>query len=113
MSRDKIPVQNLQERVAYLEEVNQKMLSSLEAVRLLVSSQREINIEYDFVTICKQGIDLILQLIDFKIAAFFLFTDDLMDIKLRYAHPHDLRDEAQEEVELQIENGTFAWAVQQ
>ena len=113
MSRDKIPVENLQKRVAYLEEVNQKMLSSLEAVRLLVSSQREINIEYDFVAICKQGIGLILQLLNFKIAAFFLFTDDLMDIKLRYAHPHDLRDEAQEEVELQIENGTFAWAVQQ
>lgn len=113
MSRDNITVKNLQKRVAYLEEVNQKMLSSLEAVRLLVSSQREINIEYDFVTICKQGIGLILQLINFKIAAFFLFTDDLMDIKLRYAHPHDLRDEAQEEVELQIENGTFAWAVQQ
>lgn len=113
MSQDNIPVKNLQKRVAYLEEVNRKMLSSLEAVRLLVSSQREINIEYDFVTICKQGIDLILQLINFKIVAFFLFTDDLMDIKLRYAHPHDLRDEAQEEVELQIENGTFAWAVQQ
>lgn len=113
MSQDNITVKNLQKRVAYLEEVNQKMLSSLEAVRLLVSSQREINIEYDFVTICKQGIGLILQLINFKIAAFFLFTDDLMDIKLRYAHPHDLRDEAQEEVELQIENGTFAWAVQQ
>lgn len=113
MSRDNIPVKNLQKRVAYLEEVNQKMLSSLEAVRLLVSVQRKINIEYDFVAICKQGIDLILQLINFKIVAFFLFTDDLMDIKLRYAHPHDLRDEAQEEVELQIENGTFAWAVQQ
>jgi signal transduction histidine kinase/DNA-binding NarL/FixJ family response regulator len=113
MSQDNILVKNLQKRVAYLEEVNQKMLSSLEAVRLLVSSRREINIEYDFVTICKQGIDLILQLINFKIAAFFLFTDDLMDIKLQYAHPHDLRDEAQEEVELQIENGTFAWAVQQ
>jgi len=113
MSQDNILVKNLQKRVAYLEEVNQKMLSSLEAVRLLVSSRREINIEYDFVTICKQGIDLILQLISFKLSAFFLFTDDLMDIKLRYAHPHDLRDEAQEEVELQIENGTFAWAVQQ
>ena len=113
MSQDNIPVKNLQKRVAYLEEVNQKMLSSLDAVRLLVSSQKEINVEYDFVTICKQGIDLILQLINFKITAFFLFTDDLMDMKLRYAHPHDLRDEAQEEVELQIENGTFAWAVQQ
>jgi hypothetical protein len=68
MSQDNIPVKNLQKRVAYLEEVNQKMLSSLEAVRLLVSSQREINIEYDFVTICKQGIGLILQLINSSFA---------------------------------------------
>jgi signal transduction histidine kinase len=74
---------------------------------------REIVAEHDLTTICKQGINRILQLIGFRVAGFFLFTEELIDLETKYVYPQDLREEAEKEIELQIKKGTFAWALQQ
>jgi signal transduction histidine kinase/ActR/RegA family two-component response regulator len=113
MYRDDGIVKNLQKRVAHLEGVNQKIRSSLETVHSLQSFMGEINIEHDLATICKQGINRILQLIEFRVAGFFLFTEELIDLETKYVYPQILREEAEKEIELQIKKGTFAWAVQQ
>jgi hypothetical protein len=113
MSQDSGIVKNLRKRVAYLEVVNQKMRSFLETVHSMQSSMREIVIEYDLATICKQGINRIQQLIELRVAGFFLFTGELIDLETRHVYPRILRDEAEKEVELQIKKGIFAWALQQ
>lgn len=113
MSQDKVTVKNLRKRVAYLEEVNQKIQSALESVYTLESFRREINIEHDLATISEYGTNCILQLIEFRVAGFFLFTDDLINLEPQYVYPRGLRAEAQDEIKLQIQKGTFAWALQQ
>ncbi len=113
MYQDNSTVKNLRKRVAHLEKVNQKIRSSLETVHSLQSFMREIVIEHDLATICKQGINRILQLIGFKVAGFFLFTEELIDLETKYVYPQNLRGEAEKEIELQIKKGTFAWALQQ
>jgi len=113
MSQDKVTVKNLRKRVAYLEEVNQKIQSALESVYTLESFRREINIEHDLATISEYGTNCILQLIEFRVAGFFLFADDLINLEPQYVYPRGLREQAQDEIKLQIQKGTFAWALQQ
>ncbi len=113
MSQDKVTVKNLRKRVAYLEEVNQKIQSALESVYTLESFRREINIEHDLATISEYGTNCILQLIEFRVAGFFLFADDLINLEPQYVYPRGLREGAQDEIKLQIQKGTFAWALQQ
>ncbi|NVM20389.1 MAG: response regulator [Desulfobacterales bacterium] len=113
MDKDKISIEKLQKRVAYLEEANRKINSYLETVRSIAFFQKKINIEHDVKTILMENFMHISRLIEFNLAAFFLFEDDLIELACEYAHPEHLHVEAGKEVELQIKNGTFSWALRQ
>jgi signal transduction histidine kinase/CheY-like chemotaxis protein/HPt (histidine-containing phosphotransfer) domain-containing protein len=113
MDKDTIGIENLQDRIAYLEEINRKVNASLETVRSIALSQKKISIENDLKSILTENFKHISQLIDFRQAAFFLFQDDLIELVCEYAYPEDLRVEAAKEAELQIKNGTFSWALRQ
>ena len=113
MSQGNNTCRNLRKRAAYLEEVIQKTRFALETVYTLESFRREINIEHDLAAICEHGINRISELIDFRVTGFFLFSDDRIDLEAQCVYPQDLKEEAQEEIKLQIKKGTFAWALQQ
>jgi len=113
MDKDKISIENLQNRIAYLEEANRKVNSSLKTVRSIAFFQKKINIEHDVRTILIENLEHISQLIEFKLAGFFLFKDDLIELACEYVYPQHLRAEAEKEAELQIKNGTFSWALRQ
>jgi CheY-like chemotaxis protein/signal transduction histidine kinase/HPt (histidine-containing phosphotransfer) domain-containing protein len=113
ISGDRINIEDLQKRVAYLEEVNRKVNASLETVRSIALSQKQISIEHDLKSILIENFEHISQLIEFRLAAFFLFKDDLIELVCEYAYPEDLRVEVEKEAELQIKNETFSWALRQ
>ena len=113
MPQNDMSLSKLRKRIAYLEEVNRKIRSALETVYSLDVFKQEIKIEQGVDAICEHGIKQILQLIDFRMAGFFLFKDDLIDFLPHYVYPEALAIEIQEEIQLQIKKGTFAWALQQ
>ena len=81
----------MRKRIAYLEEVNRKIRASLDTVHSLEAFQQEMNIEHGVETICRQGLARILELIDFRVAGFFLFQEDLIDLVPYYVYPETLR----------------------
>jgi two-component system, sensor histidine kinase and response regulator len=113
MSQDEVPVAKLRERIAYLEEVNRQVRAALETVHGLEAFQQEINIEHGIDSICEHGLRHILQLIDFRVAGFFLFQDDLIDLIPYYVYPENLKTDIENQVQFQIRKGTFAWAMKQ
>lgn len=106
-------VPKLRKRIAYLEEVNRRIRAALETVHGLQAFQQEIHIGHGIETICAQGLKRILHLIDFRVAGFFLFKDDLIDLVPYYVEPGNLSADIQNQVQLQIKRGTFAWAMKQ
>jgi signal transduction histidine kinase/DNA-binding response OmpR family regulator len=113
VSGERINTEDLQKRIAYLEEVNRRVNSSLKAVRSIALSQKKISIEHDVKSILAQNLEHISQLIEFRLASFFLFEDDLIELVCEYAYPEHLRVEAEKEIGLQIKKGTFSWALRQ
>ncbi|MBW2195400.1 MAG: hypothetical protein JRF37_07465 [Deltaproteobacteria bacterium] len=110
VSGERINTEDLQKRIAYLEEVNRRVNSSLKAVRSIALSQKKISIEHDVKSILAQNLEHISQLIEFRLASFFLFEDDLIELVCEYAYPEHLRVEAEKEIGLQIKKVTFSWA---
>ena len=113
MDENETPLSKMRKRIAYLEEVNRKIRAALETVHSLETFQQEMTIEHGVETICQQGLVRILELIDFRVAGFFLFQDDLMDLIPYYVYPETSRKDIENHVWLQIKKGTFAWAMKQ
>lgn len=63
--------------------------------------------------ILKESTDRILSLLEFKAVAFFLYDEHSLDFELRHVHPDSVSEDLRREVDLQIESGTFAWALKQ
>ncbi len=113
MPQSALTVTKLQQRIAYLEEVNRQIRAALETVHRLQAFQEEINIGHGVETICGQGIRRIFELVDLRVAGVFLFQDNLIDLVPQYVEPEALRATMEQEVRLQIKRGTFAWAMKQ
>ncbi|MFQ5706182.1 MAG: response regulator [bacterium] len=103
----------LENRVAHLEAVNQKIQASLEAIRSLTSFQKKIGSHHNLTTIFEESTHRVLHLIDFKSVAFYLYQYDSFDFVLKHVYPTFLREAICQEVDSQIEAGTFAWALNQ
>ncbi len=103
----------LAKRVSHLEEVNQKTQASLESIRTLTNFQKKIGTHHELSIIFKESIDRILNLIDFKAFAFFIYDKDTFDFVPKHVYPKFLAKDIQKEIDFQIEAGTFAWALNQ
>lgn len=55
----------------------------------------------------------LLRVVDFASMGFLLFGDDGLDVAHRYFDPPDRADEIRAEIETQVRDGTFAWALNQ
>ena len=113
MDQNDASITKMRKRIVYLEEVNRKIRAALETVYSLEAFQQEIHIEHGVETICRQGLIRVLELIDFSVAGFFLFKEDLIDLVPYYVYPETLKKGMEDHVRLQIKEGTFAWAMKQ
>ena len=111
-SKDK-EIQKLNQRIQYLEDVNRLTSDALETAASLGDFQKSIiNLENQD-EILKETRSRVLQLIPFKISAFFLVDESTSEFYLQDSEPQGYNRYIQKEVDAIIDNGTFAWVIRE
>ncbi|HUI63364.1 MAG TPA: ATP-binding protein [Bacteroidota bacterium] len=100
-------------RVKRLEEVNRWVLDSLDLVASLGDFQTRINTDQDDTSILAATRAHLNRLFSFRAIAFLTVRESDFDFTMLDCEPPDDRALLQEEVDLQINEGTFAWALNQ
>ena len=106
-------VNYLEERIAYLEEVNRFTLDALEMAASLGDFQTSINRLQEPSIILNETRAKVQSLIQFKSLGFFMVDETDNDFNLALCEPEESRDQLHEEMGVLIEDGTFAWALRQ
>ncbi|MBI4384503.1 MAG: EAL domain-containing protein [Nitrospinae bacterium] len=101
----------LKRRAEFLEEINRKYRQAMELLVSLGDLHRDENqngnLSFHFASTQK----FLKQLVDFQTVAFFMVDDEDMSFELAYCDPPSDRKGIRKAVDLQIENGNFAWAL--
>jgi PAS domain S-box-containing protein len=106
-------VNYLEERISYLEEVNRFTLDALEMAASLGNFQTSINKLQEPSVILNETCAKVQSLIQFKTLGFFMVDETDNDFYLALCEPKECRDQLHEELDVLIEDGTFAWALRQ
>jgi two-component system sensor histidine kinase/response regulator len=106
-------VQHLEDRVRYLEEVNRWILDSLDVMASLGDFQSSVQYSQEPAFILSACWPHLKRLMRFHAMAFYLVEEAEKDFVLTICHPSLCQKKMREEVSLQIEEGTFAWALHQ
>jgi two-component system, sensor histidine kinase and response regulator len=99
--------------IEHLEEVNRWILDSLEMVTSLGDFQSSINHDQDSLKILSAVCAHLNRLVPFATTAFLLVDDTDLDFVLTDCQPASDQHQIQNEIDLQIAAGTFAWALTQ
>jgi len=108
---DKDRIQYLEERIQYLEEINRYTIDALEMAASIGDFQPNINKLQNTSILLSETISRIQRLIQFQAIAFFLVDEETNDIFLAKAEPKNSSPYIQNEVDILIENGIYAWAL--
>jgi two-component system, sensor histidine kinase len=100
-------------RVRYLEDVNRRVLDALEFVASLGDFQSSINPDQDTSSIVAATRANVGRILTLDASAFMTESEDGGEFVLSDCNPADMREQLAKEVELQIDDGTFAWALNQ
>lgn len=106
-------IEFLQERVEHLEEINRQSLYAIDIVKAFAKLQRKMSVERDITTIQKASVKLFTGLIHFEACAFFMLQEDMLEFSVDYIDPPSFKDQLRQEIDEQIEAGTFSWALNQ
>jgi len=106
-------VNTLEERVRYLEEVNRWILDSLDIMASLGDFQSSVRFQKESSSILAACWPHLKRLMAFHSMAFWLVDETEKDFVPAACHPASWQSQLQEEVDIQIEEGTFAWALKQ
>ncbi len=106
-------IDNLKRRIEYLEKGSQWYFFAFEILAGLGDLHKDINKNQDpsYLIHCTQK--LLKQLIRFKAMAFYLIEESDSSFYMKECEPLTERSSLKREVDEQIENGTFAWALKQ
>ncbi len=105
--------QNLKSRLDHLERKNQWYYSALELVASLGEIHRSFNHLEDPVEIFRDASPLLQRVVPFDTMALYLVEAETPRFETQTCEPRDNQDTVQSEVDHWIDNGTFAWALQQ
>jgi PAS domain S-box-containing protein len=111
--RRKDKIEYLENRVRYLEEVERFILDILEIASSLGDFQTSINKLRDTSVILDETRTKIQGLIPFESTAFFQVDEDSRDFVISSIFPENHRSYIQNEVDILIHEGTFAWALRE
>ena len=100
-------------RARHLEDVNRWVMDALEFVASLGDFQNTINHEQDPQTILAATRTNLNRLLSFRVVAFFTVNEIDNDFEITDCEPEAERGLLQQEVDFQIAEGTFAWALNQ
>jgi signal transduction histidine kinase/DNA-binding response OmpR family regulator len=99
-------------RIGYLEKLARSNLYGLGLLASLGELQHDATMACDTAQILKLCGEHLEQLLDFKVMSFFLVSDD-SNFELVQVNPESEKSNLQKEIDEQVENGNFAWAVNQ
>jgi len=99
-------------RIGYLEKLARSNLYGLGLMASLGELQHDASMACDMNRILKLCGEHLEQLLDFQVMSFFLVSDD-SGFELVQVNPESEKSDLQKEIDEQIENGSFAWAVNQ
>ncbi|QPJ62556.1 MAG: GHKL domain-containing protein [Candidatus Nitronauta litoralis] len=105
--------QSLKSRLDHLERKNQWYYSALELVASLGEIHRSFNHLEDPVEIFRDASPLIQRVVPFDTMALYLVESEPPRFESQTCEPKENQNEVQDAVHNWIENGTFAWALQQ
>ena len=108
---DKKYIQNLEERVKYLEEVYRSTLDILDMMVTLSGNLSRSPLDLDPAQIFNDTKTNLERLYAFNILAFFIVTEDDHDFRMAYCSSESEKSALQEQVDIAIANGNFAWAI--
>ena len=100
-------------RVRHLETVNRWVLDALEFVASLGDFQTSIRPEQDVEAILAATRSNLKRLVAFRTVAFLTVNDETFDFEMQDCDADEDRDLLRREVEYQVQEGTFAWALNQ
>ena len=106
-------ISRLQERIDYLEEVNRWHTFSIETLVSMLDIHSDSHKNRDAGFILQTTHTFIDRLDAFETVAFFLIDEGDSSFNMVECSPTSERSDIQLEVDKQIENGTFAWAINQ
>ncbi|MGK0180642.1 MAG: two-component system sensor histidine kinase/response regulator, partial [Nitrospinales bacterium] len=100
-------------RIEFLEKQARVNLFGLDILASLGELQHSAHLGREPYRILKVALNHVQRLIDFEVTAFYLVDEENSDFILKEINPPSNKVSLQEEVDAQIENGTFAWALNQ
>ncbi len=103
----------LEKRVQYLEDVNRFTLDALEMAVSLGDFQPSVSKLQDLSSILSETESRIGNLIPLEATTFFLVDENSNEFVISKVEPVDYGDYIEEEVDLFIEDGIFAWALRE
>lgn len=107
------PKRRKEVRIEYLEKLARSNLYGLSLLASLGELQHEATLSGNAARILQHSRDHLKKLLDFEVLAFFLVNEEDSDFVLADVDPVSEKDRFEKEIEEQIENGGFAWAVNQ
>lgn len=107
------PEQRMRVRIDYLEKQAQRHLFVLDLLASLGELQYGASMRKDPSGIFNIARDHLKQLADFDVMSFFMVEEASAEFVLMEFEPQSESDRIREEINVQIENGTFAWALNQ
>jgi signal transduction histidine kinase/DNA-binding response OmpR family regulator len=100
-------------RIEFLEKLAQWHLFSLQQLSSLGELQHDASLRKDTAAVFAATRDHLKKLLKFRVMAFFMVEEGGNDFILKDFEPQEARESIQKEIDLLIENGTFAWALNQ
>jgi signal transduction histidine kinase/DNA-binding response OmpR family regulator len=100
-----------QVRIEFLERQARLNLFGLDILASLGELQHSAHLSRDPHQILKVALNHVKRLVDFQVAAFYLVDEESSDFILKEVTPPANKELIQTEVDREIENGTFAWAL--
>jgi signal transduction histidine kinase/CheY-like chemotaxis protein len=100
-----------QVRIEFLERQSRLSLFGLDILASLGELQHSAHLTRDPLRILNVALKHVKRLVDFQVAAFYLVDEENSDFILKEVDPSSEQKLIQTEVDREIENGTFAWAL--
>lgn len=100
-------------RIEFLEKQARVNLFGLDILASLGELQHSAHLGREPYRILKVALNHVQRLIDFEVSAFYLVDEENSDFILKEINPASHKASLQKEVDAEIENGTFAWALNQ
>ncbi|PIR00974.1 MAG: hybrid sensor histidine kinase/response regulator [Nitrospinae bacterium CG11_big_fil_rev_8_21_14_0_20_45_15] len=109
--KDKITTEKMQLRIDFLEKSARRNLFGLELLNSIGELQLDASMARDQGKIIAIGLSHLKRWMDFKAMGVFMVDEADSEFVLQNSEPEEARSMIQEEINAQIENGTFAWAL--